>query len=73
MPEYFSPRSLELAGCDFPYNGRMHALEALEAQALHRDCDPSFCTTMRRADQILEPDAVVEMFSLRAHSPRTRL
>lgn len=50
MTEYISPRALQLAGCD--YTGPMNSLEAREAQALHRDCDPATCTTAYRAAAI---------------------
>ncbi|MBF6180866.1 hypothetical protein [Nocardia otitidiscaviarum] len=50
MTEYISPRALQLAGCDF--TGPMNPLEAREAQALHRDCDPAICTTASRAAAI---------------------
>ncbi|WP_306362156.1 hypothetical protein [Nocardia sp. CC227C] len=47
MPEYIPPRTLQLAACD--YTGPMNPRDAHEAQALHRDCDPTTCTTARRA------------------------
>ncbi|WP_282785487.1 hypothetical protein [Nocardia sp. CC201C] len=49
--EYVSPRALILAGCD--YDGPMNHLEAAEAGALHRDCHPAECHTLRAARHIL--------------------
>ncbi|MGX1808246.1 hypothetical protein ACWIGI_21210 [Nocardia sp. NPDC055321] len=59
VSDAIATRSAQLAECDFPTDAYLGVIEAAQARAAHRTCDPAACTTLLRADQILR--AATEM------------
>ncbi|MEU0544491.1 hypothetical protein ABZ319_31925 [Nocardia sp. NPDC005978] len=59
VSDAIATRSAQLADCDFPTDAYLGVIEAAQARAAHRVCDPATCTTLLRANQILR--AATEM------------